>query len=461
MDEKYQADFPNSHLLANINNLNKTNQSVQLNRLPTLGEILANKTKSPVSLYNFYSYMKVVDHDSDYLDFWFDLVNHLNLCKHYIQGLRDSIVRQSYTENRHSMPILDRSKTKSVSSSILLDLILNDNFLQDNDSNRLSQFLRGDLEVNPKLSELINHYEDTTTTTGNKNVTSGSPNTTFTNNTNSFYGGKRVSSNSRLLEDESFVDNQLSMGEGDRTQMFTQPKYVALSQNQKRASSVNPTTVEKLIRLSQSAPSSNSFITRDNLKESSQNLLLKYFVEDSEKNLHLPANLNNNIVKAIEVDGRDDPDVFHNVKIYVFNKLENYYLPNFLNLVAIKNINRTSNNIFVSYGRIILGFFFLLMGFWMGYIFVFLNYKKSTRLYIIIPFLIAAYLLVTSIYLIDPILVWLGYGESYTNDRYMIKIRENFIYKLLLKRSIWVSALIILFTAIFTIIFSLVPGHRL
>ena len=38
-----------------------------------------------------------------------------------------------------------------------------------------------------------------------------------------------------------------------------------------------------------------------------------------------------------------------NVKIYVFNRLENYYLPNFLDLVAINNIDRTSNNFLVSY----------------------------------------------------------------------------------------------------------------
>ena len=110
------------------------------------------------------------------------------------------------------MPILDRSKAKSVSSSILLDLIVNDNFLQGNDSRRLSQFLRGDLEVNPRLSELISIYDEQTVAnnagqteqtghtgyagyTGNDSTTSiHSP---VYNNTN----GKRVSSNSRLLED--------------------------------------------------------------------------------------------------------------------------------------------------------------------------------------------------------------------------------------------------------------------
>ena len=93
-NEKYALDFPNSHYLSNLNNLNGTNQSIHLNRLPTLGEILANKSKSPVDLFTFYQFMKDVEGKIDYLDFWFDLINHLNLCKHYVKGLRDSIIRQ-------------------------------------------------------------------------------------------------------------------------------------------------------------------------------------------------------------------------------------------------------------------------------------------------------------------------------------------------------------------------------
>lgn len=156
-NEKYALDFPNSHYLSNLNNLNGTNQSIHLNRLPTLGEILANKSKSPVDLFTFYQFMKDVEGKIDYLDFWFDLINHLNLCKHYVKGLRDSIIRQSSTFHqqqqqqqqqqghqiisslqpqpqqqdlsyespaaaagfRHSMAISEKSNRKSLSSSIL------------------------------------------------------------------------------------------------------------------------------------------------------------------------------------------------------------------------------------------------------------------------------------------------------------------------------------------------------
>ncbi|ODV78567.1 uncharacterized protein CANTADRAFT_90889 [Suhomyces tanzawaensis NRRL Y-17324] len=480
-NEKYQSDYPNSHYLSNLNNLNKTNQSISLNRLPTLGEILANKTKSPVDLFTFYLFMRDVENKVDYVDFWFDLINHLNLCKHYIKGLRESIIRQStYSDHtgaptshrqsnyRDSQPILDKSKHKSLSSSILLDLIINDNILEDNDSNRLSQFLRGDLNIenlDPKLKDLIEHYHNEENEKSPVLNANNSPSLKYSPNLNRHSpkipsAEKRISSNSRLLDDEdvnssnSFIDNQLDIGEADRA--MSPKNYVSL-QNQTPESVISPSLLEKLIKDSPGSVS-NSFITRDNLKESTHNLLLKYFVEDSEKNLNLPHDMNSFIIKAIENDGRDDPDVFNHVKSYVFNKIENDHLPKFLNFMAIRNINH-SNLL-----RIIIGFFFLFVGFWISFIFVFLDYRKGLRPVIIVPYLIAFYCLVSSIYLIDPVLVWLGYSESFSKgsrSSSLIKVRETFIRKLLLKRSLWVLFLILLCTAVLTILFSLVPGHRL
>ena len=185
--------------------------------------------------------------------------------------------------------------------------------------------------------------------------------------------------------------------------------------------------------------------------------MLKYFVEDSEKNLNLPSNINSHIIKAIEVDGRDDPDVFNYVKNYVFNRLENDYLPKFLDFMATRNVNHSN------FWRIIFGFFFLFIGFWVSFILVFLNYRKGLRPVIVVPYLFAFYFLVSSIYLIDPIMAWLGLSETFSksNGRLIMKIREKFIYRFIVKRSIWVLFLILIFTAIFTVLFSLVPGHRL
>ncbi|ODV66175.1 hypothetical protein HYPBUDRAFT_12742 [Hyphopichia burtonii NRRL Y-1933] len=502
MTEKYQSDYPNSHYLANLNSLNKPNQLVNLNRLPTLGEILSNKTKSPVDLYTFYLFMKEIENKVDYLDFWFDLINHLNLCKFYVKGLRDSILRHSTQSNekrnsdtnqqplfshnttnlesnlRNSVPLLEKSKHKSLSSSILLDLIINDHVLEDNDSNRLSQFLRGDININnldPKLKSILDQYQDTS------NHSTPISNTYKFDEPNQPYNQpKRISSNSKLLDDEanssqsSLLDNQLDVGEANKASFISSPKYVSLNspnlsndepleppkkvgqQQQQQRNSINPSLLEKLIKENTTTSSENhSFITRNNLKESSHNLLLKYFVEDSEKNLNLPQNLNDFIIKSIEVDGRDDPDIFNQVKSFVFNKIENDHLPKFLNFMAIRNINKSINI------RIILGFISLFIGFWIAYSLIFLNYYKGYRAVIVIPFLISFYCLISSIYLIDPILCWFKLSESFVYNNLFIKIREPFIYKLLLKRSCWVLFLILLLTLAFTLIFSLVPGHRL
>lgn len=153
-------------------------------------------------------------------------------------------------------------------------------------------------------------------------------------------------------------------------QLIHLPILAAINNQKKRASTINPSLLEKLIKDSPASNGTHSFITRENLRESSHQLLLKYFVEDSEKNLNLPSNLNSQIIKAIEVDGRDDPDVFNYVKNFVFNKLENEHLPKFLDFMATRNINHSN------FWRIILGFFFLFIGFWVSFIMVFLNYRK-------------------------------------------------------------------------------------
>ena len=83
----------------------------------------------------------------------------------------------------------------------------------------------------------------------------------------------------------------------------------------------------------------NLFISRQNLRESSHNLLFKnIFVEDSEKTSTCLKSSTDSLSTRLRVDGRGDPDVFNGVKKFIFNRLENEHLPNFLNFVAIKRM---------------------------------------------------------------------------------------------------------------------------
>lgn len=455
MTEKFQQNNPNSHYLANLSSLNLTNNTIQLGRLPTLGEILSNKTKPPINLYSFYLYMKNVENNVDYLDFWFDLINHLNLCKHYVKGLRESIVRQSthsgtaalasnnpFNDNRDSFP-LSENKHKSLSLSVLLDLIINDHILEDNDSNRLSEFLRGDINlstVDPKLKEMIEAYN------AEEPFVQPSPNL----DTGSFYQTpeKRVSSNSKLLDDYM----ELSQSSPRQDQAVTDSRVTSRRHTPLRHSLLSPSVVERLIK---DTSASTHFISRQNLKDSSHNLLLKYFVQDSEKSLDLSPRLNDAVINAIEIDGRDDPDVFNGVKRHVFSRLENEYLPNFLNFIAIKNINRSVN------ARVVIGFFFLFISFWIGFSLIFLDKPKRYRCVVIFTFFCGFYALVSSVYRIDPLLAAFARSESFVPSQSFIKIEDSFIYRLLLKRSAWVMFLVLILTAIFSVLFCLVPGKRL
>lgn len=545
----YNANFHSPSELNISTQRNKANEYHSLlNRLPTLGEILARKTESPVDLWSFYIFMKEHENAIDYLDFWLDVMGHLTLCKHYVQGLRESIVRSSvvhhknalqYQQNqnnqyqqqqpykhsslsrlhlaageldayqsptipassnynrnsqnssqRNSNPLLEQSKHKSLSSSLLLDMIINDHMLEETDSHRLSQFLRGDLSIDnndPRIVELVEEYN-------REHENQPLPHPQFTQSPNyqthlfdgedlsidrintggSSNGGKRVYSGTQLLDDYNVQQGDVS---GDVAQesgyvgranvasiASSQPKIVNTSNTSSVPhtpvkTTINSALLEKLVKDTKAKPSgssSNSFITRENLRESSHNLLLKYFVEDAEKKINIPKDLNSFILNSIEKEGRDDPDVFGGVRDYVFKLMENELYPKFLKTVAIQNITEVSSKV-----RMIAGLILLFFGFWIAYILLFLNYHKRIRAVCVVPFLIAFYLIVSSHYYLDPVLVFLGFSESFHSDQRLIKLKEKYVHRLLIKRAVFVVFLVILFTLILTLIFSLVPGHRL
>lgn len=493
----YNANF---HSPSELDISNRRNKAAEyhalLNRLPTLGEVLARKTQSPVDLWLFYLFMKDHEHAIDYLDFWLDVMDHLTLCKHYVRGLRESIIRnlvvhrqhappppppQGYQQQgyrplslsrqhlasaaagadpsdlayhlptvaafasqpplqRNSIPLLEQSKHRSLSSSLLLEMIVNDNMLEDTDLHRLLQFLRGDLLLDnndPRIVELIEEYN-------REHASEPLPHPQFLQS-------PRVPSERRPSEGE--------VGRAHVALVALQPRYVEANTPGNKAL-INPLLLERLLKeTSLAAPlqlSKTSFVTRENLRELLHNLLLKYFVEDAEKKIAIPPSLNAYIVNLIERDGRDDPDVFGGVRDYVFRMMENELFPKFLTTVAIQNITETLSKV-----RMVAGLVLLFFAFWIAYILLFLDYRKHTRAVCVVPFLVAFYLVVLSIYYIDPILVLCGFSELFHRDTRLVRLRERFVHRLLIKRLLWVLFLVVVFTVVLTLIYSLVPGHRL
>lgn len=166
------------------------------------------------------------------------------------------------------------------------------------------------------------------------------------------------------------------------------------------------------------------------------------------------------------------PDLFHEQKVYIFKALEQDAFPRFLRAKAFGNLTPLG-----SFVRLILGLLFLWGGFVLGFSLIFLDHKpKRDRLWVsrgvteviragrltsqvILPFFLGTDLLFAAYYSLSPLLAFLRQSE--TTPFKHITIHEGYVRRLLLLRGLWIEGLCIAVTAILTVIFALVPGHRL
>lgn len=76
------------------------------------------------------------------------------------------------------------------------------------------------------------------------------------------------------------------------------------------------------------------------------------------------------------------------------------------------------------------------------------------------PFYIATHFLLSALYALDPLLV-LVFNKSETTPFKHIAIKEPYVRKLLVRRSVWLELLILLITVAFLMVWLWLPGHRL
>ncbi|KAF2268266.1 regulator of G protein signaling superfamily [Lojkania enalia] len=72
------------------------------NRFPTLFEVLSRKTVAPLDLFSFYIYMRDQQRSVDYLDFWLDVSQHLQLCRLYVRRLHRSVIEDTPEMEKNS-----------------------------------------------------------------------------------------------------------------------------------------------------------------------------------------------------------------------------------------------------------------------------------------------------------------------------------------------------------------------
>lgn len=429
-----------------------------LDRWPTLFEILNKKTQAPLDLWSFYVYMRDEQHSIDYIDFWIDTVQHINLCKCYVQGLRASLAANSrinqadqvtqilnsndQTKLTISEDEIEPPQTKfniksdnanedlknrnsqassrnSKSSSMLLDLLMKNDFFEGQDPHRLSTFLRGESSVrtsDPLVNAKIDQLKR------KSHIFQSSNNITQIN----------VSDNTNLQANNSF-----------------------------RVSKINPEMVETLIQddfdKSHRPFDKANFISRVSLRKSTHNIVDTYFSEDSNKRIIIPQEMIDRIKFAADDEGRDDPEVFDEAREYVFKAMEYDAYPNFLRNNALKNVTKKSAVI-----RIMLSMICGFGAFWTGYTLIFMDYQpKPTRAVVVLPFFFMSYFFFSAFYRVDPLLCYAGFSESYATPGGIIPIKEPYVKKLLRKRSLFVMIIFCAVAASFSILFALVPGKRL
>ncbi|KAJ6261729.1 hypothetical protein Dda_2527 [Drechslerella dactyloides] len=196
-------------------------------------------------------------------------------------------------------------------------------------------------------------------------------------------------------------------------------------------------------------------VARADIRASAEKILYTYLLRGAEREIVLPEQILASISHAIEVDGRDDPEVFDEAKDYVFQAMERDAFPGFLRAKAFGNIVPPS-----SLARLIVGLLGMFGAFWAGFCLIFLDIKpKTTRLWLILPFTIGIYCLAAHQYNLDPVLAFAGYSE-YTFMTFM-KVQEPYVRRIIMQRAIWVVLVIIWFDAALVLLYTFVPGKRL
>lgn len=123
-------------------------------------------------------------------------------------------------------------------------------------------------------------------------------------------------------------------------------------------------------------------VARADIRASAEKILYTYLLPGAEREIIIPHDITHEITMSIEERGRDDPEVFDAAKDYVFQAMERDAFPGFLRMKALGNLVPTSMVM-----RVIIGLVAMFAGFWISFVFIFLDYQRATRLWVSPSFL--------------------------------------------------------------------------
>ena len=118
-------------------------------------------------------------------------------------------------------------------------------------------------------------------------------------------------------------------------------------------------------------------VARQDIRASAEKILYTFLLPGAEREITLPGSITQDVTAAIEEFGRDDPEVFDVAKDYVFQAMERDAFPGFLRMKALGNLIPPTLVL-----RLILGLVSMFGGFWTGFILIFLDMSRLTRLWV-------------------------------------------------------------------------------
>lgn len=118
-------------------------------------------------------------------------------------------------------------------------------------------------------------------------------------------------------------------------------------------------------------------VMRQDIRASAEKILYTFLLPGAEREITLPESITRDITLAIEEQGRDDPEVFDVAKDYVFQAMERDAFPGFLRMKALGNLIPPTLIL-----RLIIGLVAMFGAFWTGFILIFLDRSRETKLWV-------------------------------------------------------------------------------
>ena len=118
-------------------------------------------------------------------------------------------------------------------------------------------------------------------------------------------------------------------------------------------------------------------VARQDIRASAEQILYTFLLPGAEREITLPGSITEDVTRAIEEEGRDDPEVFDVAKDYVFQAMERDAFPGFLRMKGLGNLIPPTLVM-----RLIVGLIAMFGAFWTAFVLIFLDMSRQTRCWV-------------------------------------------------------------------------------